>query len=740
MAVRDFTDFISHFDVVKQNGESYKCRCPCSGNHKHRDKKASLSIKDAGDKVLLNCFSGCNVFDILAAVGLEKSDLYYGSDKDSDYKRPYWITWIEEKVSKREGKPERYVKHWDHIYSDGRYACTKIKFCPKTFSIGVFTNDKHEKISNGLYINGKSVQKKDMAAFYTPDYAGFKKAVADGVTVHYAEGEKNCDVLNKLGYQAVTCGSSNDWNSDVAKIFTGAKQVIIWQDNDKPGKKLAKEVYRDISKVAEEVQIITPCPEVSGGDVADLLNLYGAKAVHRMAKFDKFQFHLYTEKVDKDTGEVTKKISGVYDYEIFKFLKLTRSILVCGQVVYMYQDGVFSPDISGAKLKSAIRDLIFPRYVKSNTIKRIYDLFLSDEELQTIPENFNQQPCQWVCFLNGYYDPISKRMMPHNPKYQTLNQWPHEYHPEEKPKGEKIEPWLQSIMEPDEREMMLQYAAYAGTTDVTQQVFMVIVGLAGTGKSTLINLIISMIGAGNTSSVALEELSQRFSAYNMMGRLLNACADLSIEMLTDVKVLKKISGEDWMMAEAKGKQAVPFKNYSKLLFSTNQLPTIQGERTEAFYRRTLILPMNKKPEKRDPTFFGELEEEIDYLIHLCMDALGRMYEAGVITKSKSSVKAVRQLWIDSDVTQAFLDKKTVDDPNGKVARTKLFAEFEAYCKAAERQALTKNNFFRAMRTKGISEGKSSGEWYFKGISLSEDDSSDGWLKASEEDIADLMPF
>ncbi len=63
---------ISRFDKVKPtgNGKWLAC-CPA-----HPDKSPSLAIKQTDDgKILIHCFSGCQVSDIVSAVGLELSDL-----------------------------------------------------------------------------------------------------------------------------------------------------------------------------------------------------------------------------------------------------------------------------------------------------------------------------------------------------------------------------------------------------------------------------------------------------------------------------------------------------------------------------------------------------------------------------------------------------------------------------------------------------------------------------------------
>ena len=65
-------NLLSKFDKVKPTGNGkYLACCPA-----HPDKSPSLAIKQTDDgKILIHCFSGCQVSDIVAAVGLELSDL-----------------------------------------------------------------------------------------------------------------------------------------------------------------------------------------------------------------------------------------------------------------------------------------------------------------------------------------------------------------------------------------------------------------------------------------------------------------------------------------------------------------------------------------------------------------------------------------------------------------------------------------------------------------------------------------
>ncbi len=57
---------------VKTTGQDrWIARCPA-----HEDRSPSLAIREVDDRILLHCFAGCDVYEIVSAVGLELSDLF----------------------------------------------------------------------------------------------------------------------------------------------------------------------------------------------------------------------------------------------------------------------------------------------------------------------------------------------------------------------------------------------------------------------------------------------------------------------------------------------------------------------------------------------------------------------------------------------------------------------------------------------------------------------------------------
>ena len=449
---------------------------------------------------------------------------------------------------------------------------------------------------------------------------------------------------------------------------------------------------------------------------------------------DLMQFHLTNDK-----GVAV----GVFDAAIENYIINNQKLFIYGGIPFLYSDGCFFPDWTRAELSTSIREKIYERLIKSTTIDRVYRLFLTDARIQKSFDEINTYPAEWICFRNGMYDPINKKMLPHDDKYCCINQVPHEYHPETLPKaGATIEEYLNFICDgkQDTREMLLQYMGYSLTRDTRQQKFLILTGEGGSGKSTLIKCFEMLAGQRNISNVSLTDLQQRFSSIELMGMLVNSCADLEIGALTDTSMIKKLVGEDSIKGERKGKDLVFFKNYAKLIFSTNELPVIKSEKTNAFYRRLIVFPMNKVPERKDPDLFQKLEAEKNYLLMLAVQALERMYQQKNITVAAASEHEIERLRADSDTVEGFILEECEKVDGCREERTELYKRYSAYCEESERQALTKNNFYKSLRLKGYSEITSSGKRYFLGLkSALENCTNDGFIQVTQEQLEDL-PF
>ncbi len=75
---------LSHLDKVRRTGpDRWIACCPA-----HDDKGPSLAIRETDDgRVLVHCFAGCSVHEVIGAVGIDLSTLFPPRESDQHFVR-----------------------------------------------------------------------------------------------------------------------------------------------------------------------------------------------------------------------------------------------------------------------------------------------------------------------------------------------------------------------------------------------------------------------------------------------------------------------------------------------------------------------------------------------------------------------------------------------------------------------------------------------------------------------------
>jgi hypothetical protein len=76
-------NLLSRLAKVKGRAGNYTACCPA-----HEDKSPSLAVKEQDGKIILHCFAGCSVENIVGAVGMDMTDLFPPSDKPAYTPQP----------------------------------------------------------------------------------------------------------------------------------------------------------------------------------------------------------------------------------------------------------------------------------------------------------------------------------------------------------------------------------------------------------------------------------------------------------------------------------------------------------------------------------------------------------------------------------------------------------------------------------------------------------------------------
>lgn len=429
---------------------------------------------------------------------------------------------------------------------------------------------------------------------------------------------------------------------------------------------------------------------------------------------DLARFHRWS-KEDKNGN---KTAIDIMDVLICQDICEKNNIIVVEGQPYLYRDGCFKIDQDGLRIKLMIQKHIYQHLIKNTRIEQCFKLLISDPSLHHDLSELNKHPKEWINCLNGMLDAKNMKLYPHSPDYMSINQIPLEYIPEEiNTEGISYQFVESLIPDKDDREMFLQFCGLCLTKDTSPQKELYMIGGGGTGKSTTINMVCNVIGSDNISGLSLQDINKRFYPTCLVGKLMNACADIPSMKMDTVDIIKKIIGEDVIMGEYKGGKTFFFRSYAKLMFSANKIPKVYDDKTDAYYRRLLILEIRKKAKHFDD-LEARLFEDRQNFFRMILEALNRMYSTGFLFESDNSKRLVHDLYVDSDTVFAFLEDKTRKaETSASVSRKRVYEAYTDYCSYEGRTSLTAHKFREELENRGYIFCKVNGYDYIKGLEL-----------------------
>ena len=352
------------------------------------------------------------------------------------------------------------------------------------------------------------------------------------------------------------------------------------------------------------------------------------------------------------------------------YLRNEKNIIKIDGLLHIYHDGVYVCDYK--KIESEMIKLI-PTLSKSKR-KEVLDYL---EIL--IQDNTKRSDARYIAFQNGVYDVTTFEFLPFDPSYVITNRIDHRYN--EEAYSEIADTVLDRLTCNDKQlrmilEEVIGYTFYR--RNELRKAF-VLLGDKANGKSTYLDMIKNLLGDNNTSALDLNELGDRFKTAELHNKLANIGDDIGDMFIANPAVFKKLVSGDRINAERKGQDPFDFNNYSKFLFSANDMPRIK-DKTGAVINRLIMIPFNARFDKDsanyDPFIKYKLQTEecMEYLIQIGLGGLQRVLENQQFTMCDKIQKEIDDYNKTNNPILLFLDIYD-NDLEGKPARD----VYGAYC-------------------------------------------------------------
>lgn len=303
-----------------------------------------------------------------------------------------------------------------------------------------------------------------------------------------------------------------------------------------------------------------------------------------------------------------------------------------------------------------------------------------------------------IVLRNGILNISDMKLYPHNPlAYNTI--YIDRNYNESVKKSAVIEAFFDMISNEydDKKTLLYEVIGYTLLRTCALEKFFICYGEGSTGKSTYLTLIKNLIGEQNVSYLSLRDLKERFRPIVLFGKLANIGDDISSRPIEESDILKKIISGQNIPAEQKGKDAIEFANYAKLIYTANKLPSFQ-DRTSGMMRRMMLIEINRKVTNPDPFFMTRiLDEDYEYLLLKAVQAIRGVLKRNAFTNVESVNESLRVFRQSQSSVLAFIDeyKLTQDNLDGKSV-SMIYSNYKQYCEDNGYKALNQGNFRKEM--------------------------------------------
>lgn len=372
-----------------------------------------------------------------------------------------------------------------------------------------------------------------------------------------------------------------------------------------------------------------------------------------------------------------------------------KKIFYARQCYYQYLAGVYQK-VDELHVKHIIRKYLRPDEVTMHQINDVHGQWTM--EILKSPERLNANR-DLINLKNGLYDRHSGTLKPHDPELLSTIQLAVGYHAEAL--APRFAAFLKDCLDPATELLVQELCGYLLVPETRAQKAFVLVGEGGAGKSTLLAVIQELLlGAANVSNISWQNLGETFLTAELDGRLANIFADLPSKNIDDSSLFKSLTGEDWLTAQRKNKDPHGFKSTARLVFSCNSIPKNLGDRSEAFYRRLVIIPfLPARPvAQRDLHLKEKLAAEAPGILNWALAGLKRLADKGYcFSESSASREALDSYRTAGSSVLSFVADCCVVGPQRQVAAAQLYHAYQQYSGGSGLRPVSQKRFWMELK-------------------------------------------
>jgi putative DNA primase/helicase len=329
---------------------------------------------------------------------------------------------------------------------------------------------------------------------------------------------------------------------------------------------------------------------------------------------------------------------------------------------------------------------------------------------------------------NGTVDLRMGKLLPHAREHLCTKLAPVSFDPEAT--APRFAEFLLQIMDGRQHlvDFVQRYCGYACTGDVREQVLLFLHGDGSNGKSTLLNVLIGVLGDYAHQAVpdllmAKAQESHPTEVAELVGRRTVICTEVGEGKTMDEVRVKQLTGGDVMKGRYMRQDFFSFVPTHKIFLASNPKPNIRGA-DHAIWRRILLLPFDVRfsDGQKDPLLGDKLKAEssgiLNWLVQGCLK-----WQAMGLQPPDVVREATAQYRSEEDLLAPFFEERCVFGASVSAPAGELYNCYVEWAQQSRLKAvLTQKKFGSRLRLKGLDQGRETqgihtGRTLWKGIGL-----------------------
>lgn len=375
-----------------------------------------------------------------------------------------------------------------------------------------------------------------------------------------------------------------------------------------------------------------------------------------------------------------------------QFLKSEYHIKRIDNQLHIYEDGIYKGGYANIESKM-IKHIPNLNKAKRSEVMAYLELICNREN--------DMSDAEFIAFRNGVYNIVTGELLPFSPDLIILNKIDWNYNPAAY--NADVDKMFDRLACNDKsiRALLCEAVGYCFYRRNELRKAFILTGEKQNGKSTYLSLITNLLGRENVTSLDLAELGQRFKPAELFGKLANVGDDIGDDFISNPAIFKKVVSGDPVNVERKGENPFDLKNYSKFLFSANNIPRIK-DKSGAVISRLVIIPFNARFTKDDPNYDPYIkyklrtESAMEYLINLGLEGLKRVLANYAFTESESVEQALTEYEESNNPVLIFFKEIERIDILNKSTRD-LYSRYGLFCAENNFNPMSNVEFSKAVK-------------------------------------------